>query len=108
MRSGWLFVVLLVWSVLLAPAMVGPNCAPPPAAVGATASASAHCAHGDTASQHAPAKTHGCSGVCYAIEAQALTLALAMRSSPIAPVAVTAHLPEGVLVEGDTPPPRLS
>ncbi len=104
MTSRWLFVVLLVWSVLLAPAMAAPDCAVPRAAV----QVSAHCAHGDTAGQHAPAKTNGCGGVCCAIEARAITFALAMRSYRIAPSSPAARLPEGVLVEGDTPPPRLS
>lgn len=61
---------------------------------------------GGVGDQHGPTKQSQCSGVCSAVEVAVPRIAVRMASRPAAaPIPVMSSL-GGILLEGDTPPPR--
>ncbi len=105
MFPRWLLTCALICGMLLAPlAMATARAhAPDPGQA-----ASSHCAPSADADQHAPAQPSRCMGACAAVEIGVPRLATRAAPMPTAlPRATMASLP-GVLLERDTPPPRLA
>ncbi|KRB79743.1 hypothetical protein ASE00_18700 [Sphingomonas sp. Root710] len=69
--------------------------------------AAGHCAeNGGGGDQHGPTKQSQCSGVCSAVEVAVPRIAVRMVTRPAAaPIPMMSSL-GGILLEGDTPPPR--
>lgn len=91
--------------MLIAPAAMAAGCAPP---LSAPPAASEHCAQPHDADRHAPAKPASCSGICTAVE-----VAVPRVPARMAPRSVETPIPAGsslgaIVLESDTPPPRLS
>ncbi|WP_235399133.1 hypothetical protein [Sphingomonas sp. SRS2] len=91
--------------MLLAPLTMAAACAPQPSA-GQTVS---HCEQEGTGSQHVPTKLFQCMGTCSTAVEVGMTR-LAPRTASRATATQIPAVPSlaGILLERDTPPPRLS
>lgn len=105
-RMGrWMLAFLLGAAMLLAPAAMAAACAPVPVAE----QTAGHCAQGSDKDRHVPAKQPQCSGICaYAVAVDVNPLAEPRAARPAPTPVPPALLLAGILLERDTPPPRLS
>lgn len=104
MLPRWILMLALTCGMLLAPLAMAAARAQPPGAE----PAASHCAEVADTDQHAPAKPLRCIGACSAIEVGVVRLAA--RTDVISQALALPQLasPQGVLLERDTPPPRLA
>ena len=104
MLRRWLLTCALICGMLLAPVTMAAARAPAPI----LDQTSSHCAPSADAEQHAPAKPLRCLSACAAVEIGLPPLAARVRAvAPVAPLPASLS-PHGILLERDTPPPRLS
>lgn len=107
MLPRWLLACALLLGMLIAPLAMTAACAHHPG-IPATSQSAGHCAEMGDSDRHAPTKPSQCSGVCSAVEVAVPRIAARMASrSAAAPIPAMSSL-GGILLENDTPPPRLS
>jgi len=104
MLPRWILTLALTCGMLLAPLAMAAARAQPPGPDQATS----HCAQSADTDQHAPAKPLRCVGACSAIEVGVVRLAARTDAALLAPALPQLASPHGILLERDTPPPRLS
>lgn len=98
----WILSLALLCGMLFAPIAMATACAPMPSA----AQGAGHCA-GDDGDEHAQTKQFQCMGACSGIEVGIARFAARMASPLVAIPIPTASSLSDVLLERDTPPPRL-
>jgi len=104
MFRRWLLTFALTCGMLFAPlAMAAPRVQAPIAD-----QATSHCAQSADADQHAPVKQVRCIGACAAVEVGVPRLEARAHVVRTALPLPRLSSPLGVLLERDTPPPRLS